>query len=161
MVASKSSACRCCGLGVVSKEASQNKVSYFFEITLKFVVWLTDISTMVPIEVEDSLRRKYRALKGDLDEKGRRHWAAAEARELGHGGITAVTRATGLSAPTIRRGLRELAEGTTSEEGGKEEPSSQRIRREGACRKRCPDADPGLVEALERLVDPEARGDPT
>jgi DNA-binding transcriptional ArsR family regulator len=38
----------------------------------------------------------------------RRRWAAVEARALGRGGLTRVSEATGLSRPTIRRGLREL-----------------------------------------------------
>src|SRR5260370_29808081 len=56
----------------------------------------------------DGLRRKYQALSIVLDERARRQWAAAEARELGWGGITAVSQATGLARDTIRTGLREL-----------------------------------------------------
>ena len=54
------------------------------------------------------IRRKYRALRVEMDERGRRQWAAVEARELGWGGITTVERATGLSRTTISAGLREL-----------------------------------------------------
>ena len=54
------------------------------------------------------IRRKYRALRVEMDERGRRQWAAAEARELGWGGVTAVAHATGLSRTTITAGLREL-----------------------------------------------------
>ncbi|MDZ4771771.1 MAG: ISAzo13 family transposase, partial [Planctomycetota bacterium] len=43
-----------------------------------------------------------------MDERVRRQWAAAEARELGWGGVTAVAKVTGLSRPTIISGLRDL-----------------------------------------------------
>ncbi|MGH2985531.1 MAG: ISAzo13 family transposase, partial [Solirubrobacterales bacterium] len=48
---------------------------------------------------------RYRALAGDLDERRRRLWAAAEARSHGRGGIAAVARASGISESTIRAGL--------------------------------------------------------
>ena len=54
------------------------------------------------------IRDKYAELLDDLDERGRRRWAAVEARALGRGGITAVAVATGLSDRTIRTGLKEL-----------------------------------------------------
>jgi hypothetical protein len=54
------------------------------------------------------IRRKFESLVGDLDERARRRWAAVEARALGRGGISIVSRATGLSRVTIRAGLREL-----------------------------------------------------
>ena len=50
------------------------------------------------------IRRKYRALAPELDERRRRQWAAAEARELGWGGVTIVAQATGLSRTTINAG---------------------------------------------------------
>jgi len=49
-----------------------------------------------------------RALAGEFDERRRRLWAAAEARLHGWGGVAAVARATGMSATTIHKGLREL-----------------------------------------------------
>ncbi len=55
-----------------------------------------------------AIEGKYLELLDDLDERGRRRWAAVEARALGHGGISAVARATGLAHATIRAGLREL-----------------------------------------------------
>ena len=54
------------------------------------------------------IRRKYQMLLPEMDERLRRQWAAAEARELGWGGISLVARATGLSRPTITAGTREL-----------------------------------------------------
>jgi hypothetical protein len=58
-----------------------------------------------------ALRRKFKLLFRSLDERPRRLAAAAEARMLGRGGITAVARATGLTRVTIRRGIAELDSG--------------------------------------------------
>jgi hypothetical protein len=58
-----------------------------------------------------SVRRiaeKFESLTPMMDERMRRHWAAAEARAYGWGGVEAVRAATGMSPHTIRKGLREL-----------------------------------------------------
>ena len=101
-----------------------------------------------------ALREKYRVLCGVLDERGRRVWAAAEARSLPYGGVSLVAKATGLSRTTIHAGMRELQEGRRKrQEGG-------RSRKAGGGRKpltfHCPD----LLRALEKLVEPTTRGDP-
>jgi len=100
---------------------------------------------------EDELSRKFALLAPVLDERQRRLWMAVEAREAGRGGITVVARATGAARSTITRGVDELDSGATS---------SGRVRRAGAGRKRADAVDPALTAALERLVDPDARGDP-
>ena len=99
---------------------------------------------------EDELSRKFALLAPVLDERQRRLWMAVEAREAGRGGITVVARATGAARSTITRGVDELDSGATS---------SGRVRRAGAGRKRADAVDPALTAALERLVDPDARGD--
>ncbi len=63
---------------------------------------------MPDAEVVEWIQEKYTALAADLDERGRRRWAAAEARSLGWGGIAAVSEATGISDRTIRNGIPEL-----------------------------------------------------
>ena len=55
-----------------------------------------------------AIKAKYIELLDDLDERGRRRWAAVEARALGRGGITTVALATGMSDRTIRTGIKEL-----------------------------------------------------
>ena len=100
------------------------------------------------------IENKYQGLADELSERARRRWAAVEAVSLGHGGISAVTAATGLAHSTIRRGIREL-ELTT---GGP--PPTGRQRRQGAGRRRAEVVDPAMKAALERLVEPESRGDP-
>jgi Rhodopirellula transposase DDE domain len=105
-----------------------------------------------------TVRQKYEALAPLLHEKAQRRWAACEARALGRGGISLVSTATGLSRPTIRRGLAELNTGpSASEEDTREHV---RIRRTGGGRPRLTVGDCSLLEDLKRLVDPATRGDP-
>ncbi len=98
------------------------------------------------------IRSKYESLVGDLDERGRRRWAAVEARSLGRGGITAVAKATGLSDRTVRTGIGELRAGVRLPEG--------RQRQAGGGRKAAKERAPELLKALEGLVEPATRGDP-
>jgi len=104
----------------------------------------------------DAIRRKYEVLNPVLDERSRRRWAAAEARELGWGGITAVSAATGLARDTIRAGLAELR----LQQAQPPALPDARIRRPGGGRKPLAETDPGLAAALDRLVDPATRGHP-
>jgi hypothetical protein len=99
----------------------------------------------------DAIRERYTQLSPHLDERGRRIFAAAEARAAGYGGIAAVSRATGLAASTIGRGLKELAA------AGLE---NDRIRRHGGGRKALLVNDTKLLDNLLTLVAPSERGDP-
>jgi len=101
---------------------------------------------------EEAIGERFRALAGELDERRRRLWAAAEARSCGFGGIAAVARATGISEGTIRRGLKELAAGERLEPG--------RVRRAGGGRRPLTETDPTLLQDLERLLEADTRGDP-
>ena len=103
----------------------------------------------------ERIRTKYRSLEPEMDERLRRQWAAAEARDVGWGGISAVAQATGLSRTTITAGLRELA--LPEQERVIE---AYRVRRPGAGRKSVTETDPGLLAALEALIEPTTRGDP-
>lgn len=98
------------------------------------------------------LRQKFASVWSLLDERTRRLMAASEARALGYGGISQVRRACGLSRKAIAKGMREIEEGTSAPPG--------RIRRPGAGRKKLVLHDPRLPAALDRLIDPETRGDP-
>jgi Rhodopirellula transposase DDE domain len=104
------------------------------------------------LQITDGLERKFNSLAGDLDERGRRRWAASEAIAIGYGGISVVSRASGLSAHTIRKGIREL-------ESVQPLPSS-RQRRHGGGRKPLEFHQPILLKAIDRLVEPTERGDP-
>jgi hypothetical protein len=105
--------------------------------------------------VEARIRRKFRSVAVELDERRRRQWAAAEARDVGWGGISLVARATGLSRPTIIAGLKELDLSAKSRL-----VATARVRSPGGGRRTLTQSDPGLLEALERLIDPTTRGDP-
>ena len=110
---------------------------------------------MQDAKVEARIRHKYRMVAIELDERRRRQWAAAEARDVGWGGISLVARATGLSRPTIMVGLNEL---TLSSK--RRAVAAARVRSLGGGRRKLTESDPGLLEALERLIDPATRGDP-
>ena len=107
---------------------------------------------MPDAQVVEWIREKFLAIAGDLDERGRRRWAAAEARSLGWGGVAAVAEATGMSDRTIRTGIKELDDPLA--------PAADRQRRVGGGRKRREQEQPDLVDGLERLVDSGTRGDP-
>jgi hypothetical protein len=102
--------------------------------------------------VAESLVRRYDAVKPHLTERQRRVWLGVEARELGSGGVRIVADAVGVSPDTVRRGRDELDDPQPLEVG--------RSRAPGGGRRRAEARDPGLVGALDELVDPESRGDP-
>jgi transposase len=101
---------------------------------------------------EDSLRQRNEAILPHLDERQRRLFAAAEAKAAGYGGIAAVSRITRIAASTIGRGLNDLEAPMP--------PSPGRVRRSGGGRKSLVSMDPKLLEDLNALVEPNARGDP-
>ena len=99
-----------------------------------------------------TIHTKYLAVLTELNERGLRRWAAAEAQSIGRGGIAAVAKATGLSRITIRKGIGELS--------APEALPAHRQRRPGAGRKPLEAKQPELIGALEALVDSGTRGDP-
>jgi hypothetical protein len=111
---------------------------------------------MISEHTIETISKKYQLIHSELNERSRRIWAASEAISLGHGGIAAVAKATGLAQSTIRLARHELqkpAEETKSQ-------YTRRVRRTGGGRKLSTDMDLTLLSALEALVEPTARGDP-
>ena len=104
-----------------------------------------------------AIKAKFAVLAPLLDERTRRLWAAVEARAIGRGGLTHVAEATGLSQTTIRAGFRELDSQSTADT---HTVTSERLRRPGGGRRSLVAQAPGLLKALEALVDPVTRGDP-
>jgi hypothetical protein len=98
-----------------------------------------------------AIGERYAAVRRSLNERGRRLFAAAEARTAGHGGISASARATGIARSTIGRGLKDL-----------DEPGalSGLIRRPGSGRHALTVTDPTLLEDLRQLLEPATMGDP-
>lgn len=108
-------------------------------------------------DLEQSIARKYKALSPEMDERARRLWAAAEVRELGHGGATIVHRATRLDWKTIRRGELDLTE---QEKSPRPVGEVRRIRKKGGGRKALRLQDSTLLSDLDTLIEPTVRGDP-
>jgi Rhodopirellula transposase DDE domain len=98
------------------------------------------------------IRARWDQMAPNLDERGRRLFAASEALMIGLGGVTAASTATGMARSTINRGIKELKAGRRESVG--------RIRRPGAGRKSAVEAQPGLLAALETLIEDAIRGDP-
>ena len=100
---------------------------------------------------QDRLAARLADIRPHLDERQWRLLLGAVARAIGRGGVKLVAKAATASADTVSPGAGELESGI--------EPDG-RVRRKGAGRPAVEEADPGLVPALDALVDPESRGDP-
>jgi hypothetical protein len=98
------------------------------------------------------IRQRYDEVSAVLNERARRLFAAAEARAYGPGGVSVVSRITGMARSTIRRGIQEIEQNKQGETG--------RVRKPGAGRKSKRGEDPTLLSDLQRLVEPATRGDP-
>lgn len=98
-----------------------------------------------------SLKEKLGKMWPHLNERSRRMVAAAEAAEIGYGGVSQVSRACGLSRVTITKGINDLTVAPLPED---------RVRRSGGGRRRLTVRDPKLPGVLESLVEPLTRGDP-
>ncbi|MGH7511230.1 MAG: ISAzo13 family transposase [Gemmatimonadales bacterium] len=97
--------------------------------------------------------KRWLAVLATLPEKQRRWMAGSKAIELGRGGLARVTRLTGFSVNTIRKGMAEVRAGLPEEE-------PERQRAPGAGRKSVEEKDPGLLRALDQLLDDHTVGDP-
>jgi hypothetical protein len=100
---------------------------------------------------EDGIRQRWEAVGRTLDERARRLFAAAEVRAAGWGGLAVVSQITGLARSTINRGEDDL---------DAEPLVKGRVRRPGGGRRAVAEKDPGLVAALQRLIEPATLGDP-
>jgi len=99
-----------------------------------------------------AIEQRYEALSPVLHERGRRLFAATEARAYGYGGVSVVSRITGMARSTIERGMREIE--------AKGPLAADRSRRPGGGRKAKRSQDASLLPDLQRLVEPATRGDP-
>lgn len=109
------------------------------------------------MDTEAVIRRRYARMRGALNERARRLFAATEALAIGWGGVAIVARATGIAPSTIGLGKQEVR---ALEEARLTPLPTTRSRRAGGGRKKTRDKDPTLVTDLERLVEPTTRGDP-
>jgi hypothetical protein len=100
----------------------------------------------------EHIRTKLTALWPLLDERTRRLTAASEAIAIGHGGVSLVSRACGLSRKAITKGIQEIESGTM--------PPAGYVRNPGAGRKKITENNPRLMAALQLHIEPDTRGDP-
>jgi len=100
-----------------------------------------------------TIARRFECLKWALDERLRRLVAAAEAKDLGYGGVSLVARATHVSRRAITAGLEELKAQVPAS-------PAQRVRKSGGGRKRAITKDATILRNLEALIEPTTRGDP-
>jgi hypothetical protein len=107
------------------------------------------------MDTVEATRESYDRSRPYLDERGKRLWAANEFLAAGPGGLALLARAAGLARSTLVHG-RQALRGTAPQPA----PQGRRIRRAGGRRTRPVETQPGLIEALEVLVDPLALGDP-
>jgi len=105
---------------------------------------------------ERSTAKRFSLLSAFLDERLRRLMAAAESVTLGYGGVSRVSRATGVSRRAITQGVKELRHPPAAAKRAR----GPRVRRPGGGRKGILETDPTLAADLERLVEPVTRGDP-
>lgn len=106
--------------------------------------------------IEGKIRQRYRQVKGELTERARRLFVASEALAIGRGGIALASRATGMAASVIGRGITEVR---AIEQGARTLPPT-RSRRPGGGRKKTTEKDPTLLADLQALVESTTRGDP-
>jgi hypothetical protein len=102
------------------------------------------------VDLDEVLAATFSLIAPHLTERQRRLLLGAAARALGYGGVSRVARLADASRPTVRRGAAELDQPV--------DPRGRIRQHDGPKRRR--DTDPGLLQALDRLVDPDTRGDP-
>lgn len=112
---------------------------------------------MLKDTIIETIESKFQSLEPHLNEKTLRIWAAIEAQSLGRGGITYVSKATGLSRTTIYEGIKE-SETETSQRRDKNH--TYRIRKPGGGRKKIKEKYPTIFQDIESLLEPVTRGDP-
>ncbi len=106
---------------------------------------------------ESKIRDRFVKLKSSLSERARRLFVANEAIAFGYGGIAAASRATGMAASVIGRGIAEVR---AIEDGSAQTLPASRNRRPGGGRKKTTDKDLSLLPDLKTLVESTTRGDP-
>jgi hypothetical protein len=98
--------------------------------------------------------RRWRKVLATLNEAQARWYVADKALDLGHGGMSRLSRITGMSRTTITKAMAELR-------GRKRLIAARgRVRGEGAGRKRIEDTDPAVEALILRIVQEATAGDP-
>jgi transposase len=90
-----------------------------------------------------------------LNERQRRLYLANEAKAIGYGGVSQVSRISGVSRVTITQGLSEI------NKDGYKPVHTDRCRKEGGGRKMVETNNPMILELIDALLEPHTKGDPT
>src|SRR3989338_3058148 len=101
---------------------------------------------------EELVRNKLNYLS-TLNEFDARHFIALWATEIGWGGISEVSKLTGKSMNTIRKGISELSKLSKLKENG-------RLRRKGWGRKKIIEKNPEIERIIENILEENTAGDP-
>lgn len=105
--------------------------------------------------MEKKVEEKIATMLPLLNEKQRRIYLASEAIAIGRGGITEVSKASGVSRSVITAGIKDINNGDTDVLS-----ADAPIRRKGAGRKPITETQPGIKETLDGLVCDSTFGDP-
>jgi hypothetical protein len=103
---------------------------------------------------EKAIAKRFHTIEPYLDERMRRLFVANESLIIGYGGVSLLSRITGLTRNTIMSGCEEL------KSNPQQNLETGKMRKQGGGRKREIDKDPKLVEDLEKLIEPATRGNP-
>ena len=101
---------------------------------------------------EDIIQNKFLAINPTLNELSRRRWVATEAQAIGRGGVSIVSRATGINRNTIMKGIKEIE--------NKKMIEPNRLRKNGGGRKRIIEKNPKIEESILEIVESTSSGDP-
>jgi transposase len=107
---------------------------------------------------EEAIHQKYLNLYETFTERQKRLWAASEALNIGHGGVSLLQRITGLSRSTIHLGIKEIKKELSTKESSQSAPT--KVRRTGGGRKRVEYNNSRLINELKQILEPATKGDP-
>lgn len=109
---------------------------------------------MFALKISDERKEQIIRTAAPMNEKQKRQYLAGEARLFGHGGISLISRITGVSRPTIIQGLKELDSGDLWER-------DSRIRSQGGGRKKAESEYGQLPEIIEKIIAESTYGTPS
>jgi len=107
------------------------------------------------MQTDKLLQIKYEKILPFLNEKQTRIVLAADAESMGRGGLSKVSKLSGISRVTLNMGIKELSSITSKDLAGNE-----RIRKEGGGRKKETEKNKDLEKLIEDIVSPHTMGDP-
>jgi hypothetical protein len=105
------------------------------------------------MQTDEFLKVKYESLLPHLREKEKRLVLAADVQSMGRGGLSEVSKITGVSRVTLNAGIDDLKSAPLG-------PGSKKSRKQGGGRKKKTEKDDGLVCVIEQIVEPHTLGDP-